>query len=101
MTGNSGWSRWRILLAVVLVAVLACSLTAAGAPYSRRPGEAGATPLYIGAQPVRDPGSVIIGAAGDMACPPGQWRKRVSACGMDSSAKVLEAIRPDAVPPWR
>jgi hypothetical protein len=27
----------------------------------------------------------------------GQWRERLSACGMDSSAKVLEAIRPDAV----
>jgi acid phosphatase type 7 len=80
-----------------VVAVLGCSLTAASAPYTRRPGEAGATPLYIGAQPVRDRGSVIIGAAGDIACPPGQSRKRLDACGMDSSAKVLAAIRPDAV----
>jgi hypothetical protein len=97
MTGNSGRSPWRTLLAVVLVAVLGCSLSAASAPYVRRPGEAGATPLYIGAQPVRDPGSVIIGAAGDIACAPGQRRNKSNACGMEGTAKVLEAIRPDAV----
>jgi hypothetical protein len=93
----AGRSLWRILIAVVVVAALGCSLTAAGAPYGRRPREAGATPLYIGAQPVRDPGSVIIGAAGDIACPPGRWRNRPNACGMVGTAKVMEAIRPDAV----
>jgi len=45
----------------------------------------------------RPPGSVIIGAAGDIACPPVQWHKRHSALGMDGTAKVLEAIQPDAV----
>jgi acid phosphatase type 7 len=93
---SAGRSWWRILISVVVVALLG-SLTAASAPYPRRPGEAGATPLYIGAQPVRDPGSVIIGAAGDIACPPSRWRNRPKACGMQGTAKVLEAIRPDAV----
>ena len=54
-------------------------------------------PLYIGTQPARDPGSVIIGAAGDIACPPGRRRTTRKACGMEGTAKVLEAIRPDAV----
>ena len=58
---QAGRSRWRILIAVVVVAALG-SLTAVGVVYARRPHERGATPLYIGAQPVRDPGSVIIGA---------------------------------------
>src|SRR5687767_627509 len=91
-----GRSRWRILIAVVVMAVLG-SLTAVGAPNASRPHEAGATPLYIGVQPVRDPGSVIIGAAGDIACPPGRRRNGTNACGMEGTAKVLEAIRPDAV----
>ena len=92
----AGRAPWRILIAVVVVAVLG-SLTADGVVYARRPHDLGATPLYIGAQPARDPGSVIIGAAGDIACPPGQGRTRPNACGMESTAKVLEAIRPDAV----
>ena len=87
---------WRILIAVVVVAVLG-SLTAVGVVYARRPPDRGATPLYIGAQPARDPGSVIIGAAGDIACPPGRRRNTPDACGMEGTAKVLEAIRPDAV----
>jgi hypothetical protein len=93
---QAGRSRWRILIVVVVVAVLA-SLTADGVVYARRPREAGATPLYIGAQPVRDPGSVIIGAAGDIACPSGRRRNKPNACGMVGTAKVIEAIRPDAV----
>ena len=93
---QAGRSRWRIAIAVVVVAVLG-SLTAVGVVYARRPHDRGATPLYIGAQPVRDPGSVIIGAAGDIACPPGRRRTRSNVCGMASTAKVLEAIRPDAV----
>jgi acid phosphatase type 7 len=94
---QAGRIPWRILIVVVVVAVVGCSLTAAGAPSAGRPHEAGATPLYIGAQPVRDPGSVIIGAAGDIACPPGLRRNKPDACGMEGTAKVLEAIRPDAV----
>lgn len=94
---KSGRSQGRILIAAVIVAALNCSVTAAGAPYARRPGEAGATPLYIGAQPVRDPGSVIVGAAGDIACPPGERRNRVNTCAMEGTAEVLEAIGPDAV----
>jgi acid phosphatase type 7 len=94
---QAGRSPWRILIAFVVVVVLGCSLTAAGAPHARRPGEPGTTPLYMGAQPVRDPGSVIIGAAGDIACPPGRWRNRSNACGMEGTAKVLKTIRPDAV----
>ena len=93
---QAGRSRWRILIAVVVVAVLG-SLTAVGVVYARRPHDRGATPLYIGVQPVRDPGSVIIGAAGDIACQPGRRRNSPEVCGMESTAKVLEAIRPDAV----
>ena len=40
---------------------------------------------------------MIIGAAGDIACPPGRWRNTPDACGMEGTAKVLEAIRLDAV----
>lgn len=64
-------TNWRILIAVVGVAVLG-SLTAVGMVYALRPGDTEATPLYIGTQPVGDPGSVIVGAAGDIACPPGR-----------------------------
>ena len=95
---QAGRSRWRILIAVVVVAVLG-SLTAVGVVYARRPHDRGATPLYIGAQAVRDPGSVIIGAAGDIACPPDPRRNRPNACGMESTAKVLEAIRPTRYSP--
>jgi Glycosyl hydrolase family 99/Calcineurin-like phosphoesterase len=92
---------WRILVTVVVLAVLG-ALTAVGVVYARRPRDAGATPLYMGAQPARDPGSVIIGAAGDIACPPGRKRNskefdRPNACGMDGTAKVLETMQPDAV----
>ena len=93
---QAGRSPWRILIAVVVVGVLG-SLAAVGVVYARRPHDRGATPLYIGAQPARDPGSVIIGAAGDIACPPGRRTNRPNACGMEGTAKVLEAIRPDAV----
>jgi Glycosyl hydrolase family 99/Calcineurin-like phosphoesterase len=94
-------SPWRIFIAVVVVAMLG-SLTAVGVVYARRSRDAGVTPLYIGAQPARDPGSVVIGAAGDIACPPGRRRNdkefnRPNACGMEATAKVLEAMRPDAV----
>jgi hypothetical protein len=84
------------LIAVLVVAVLG-SLTADGVVYAHRFHDPGATPLYIGAQPARDPGSVIIGAAGDIACPPGRRHNRPDACGMEGTAKALEAIRPDAV----
>jgi acid phosphatase type 7 len=94
-TRLAGRSRWRILIAVVVVGVLG-SLTAVGVINARRPHDRGATPLYIGAQPVRDPGSVIIGAAGDIACPAGRMRNTPNGCGI-GTAKVLEAIRPDAV----
>jgi hypothetical protein len=92
---------WRILVTVVLLAVLG-ALTAVGVVYARRPRDAGATPLYMGAQPARDPGSVIIGAAGDIACPPGRARNTKefdgpNACGMEGTAKVLEVMQPDAV----
>jgi hypothetical protein len=93
---QTGRSPWRILIAVVVVAVLG-SLTAVDVVYAHRPHDREATPLYIGAQPVRDPGSVIIGAAGDIACPPGRRRTRPNACGMEGTAKVLEALRADAV----
>jgi Calcineurin-like phosphoesterase len=91
---QAGRFPWRILIVGVVVAVVGCSLTAAGSPHARRPHETGATSLYIGAQPVRDQDLVIIGAAGDIACPPGRRRH---ACGMVGTAKVLKAIRPDAV----
>jgi hypothetical protein len=90
-----GRSPWRSLIAVVVAGVLG-SLTA-DIVYACRPHDRGAKPLYIGAQAARDPGSVIIGAAGDIACTPGQRRNRPNACGVDGTAKVLEAIRPDAV----
>jgi hypothetical protein len=94
-------SLWRILVAIALVAVLGF-LTAASVIYARRPRDAGATPLYIGAQPARDPGSVVVAAAGDIACPPSRRRNseefnRPNACGMDGTAKLLGAIQPDAV----
>jgi hypothetical protein len=94
-------SLWRILVAVAVVALLG-TLTAVGVVYALRPRDAGATPLYMGAQPARDPGSVVIAAAGDIACPPGRRRNneefnRPNACGMDSTAKVLGVMKPDAV----
>jgi hypothetical protein len=94
-------SPWRILIAAVVLALLA-SLTAAGVVYARRPRDAGASPLYIGAQPVLDPASVLIGAAGDIACPPSRKRSdeefgMPNACGMNDTAKLLGTIQPDAV----
>ena len=63
----------RILTALLVILALG-SLIAAGVVYARRPRDAGATPQYIGAQPARDPGSVVISAAGDIVCPPGRRR---------------------------
>ena len=88
-------------MTVVVVLVLG-SLIAAGLIYTRRSRDAGATPLYSGAQPVRDPASVVIGAAGDIACPPGEERRnqefnKPNACGMHDTAKLLGTIEPDAV----
>jgi hypothetical protein len=94
-------SQLRILVAVVVLTLLA-SLTAVGVVYARRPRDAGASPLYLGAQPARDPASVVIAAAGDISCPPARDRHskeydKPNACGMDATAKVLGAIQPDAV----
>jgi hypothetical protein len=94
-------SPWRILVVAVVVALLV-SLTAIGVVYARRLRDVGASPLYIGEQPARDAGSVIIGAAGDIACPPGRRRNddefnRPNACRMESTAKLLGTIQPDAV----
>ena len=90
----------RILTALVVVALLG-SLIAAGVLYARRPRDAGVTPLYSGAQPARDTGSVVISAAGDIVCPPGRKRdpefKKPDACAMDDTAKLVGAIKPDAV----
>ena len=58
----------RILTALLVILALG-SLIAAGVVYARRPRDAGATPQYIGAQPARDPGSVVISAAGDVSVP--------------------------------
>jgi Calcineurin-like phosphoesterase/Glycosyl hydrolase family 71 len=94
-------SPWRILIAVIALTALV-SLAAVGVVYARRPRDAGATPLYLGAQPAREPASAVIGAAGDISCPPtkdrqGQEFDKPNACGMDDTAKVLGAIQPDAV----
>ena len=90
----------RILIAAVVLALLA-SLTAAGVVYARRPRDAGASPLYIGAQPARDQAAVVIGAAGDIACPPGRKPRQESGkpknCAQDDTAEVLGAMQPDAV----
>jgi Glycosyl hydrolase family 99/Calcineurin-like phosphoesterase/Iron/zinc purple acid phosphatase-like protein C len=91
---------WRIFIAVVVLAVLG-SLTAVGVVYARRPRDAGATPLYLGAQPARDSEAVVIGAAGDISCPPGRKRdkefRRANTCAMDATADLLGTIQPDAV----
>jgi hypothetical protein len=90
----------RILTGLVVVVALG-SLIAAGVVYARRPRDAGPTPQYIGAQPARDPGSVVISAAGDIVCPPGRKRdsefKKPNSCEMDDTAKLVGAIQPDAV----
>jgi hypothetical protein len=87
--------------AVVILLVVVGLLAAGGVVYARWPRDAGATPLYIGAQPVREPGSVVIGAAGDIVCPPGKRRdaelKKPNTCAMDDTAKLVGAIQPDAV----
>ena len=91
----------RILITVVVVLVLG-SLLAAGLIYTRLGRDAGASPLYIGAQPVRDPASVVIAAAGDISCPPSRKRHeeeytKANNCRMDDTAKLLGEIQPDAV----
>jgi hypothetical protein len=93
---------WRTLLLVAMVAALGSLVTVSVVYFVSRTHDAGATALYIGAQPVRDPGSVVIGAAGDIACPPSRKRNteefgKTNACGMDDTAKLLGTIHPDAV----
>jgi len=94
------WSPRRIVTAIAVVAVLG-SLTAAGVVYARWPRDAGPTPLYNGAQPVRDPESVVIGAAGDISCPANRNRdpefEKPNTCRMNETAKLLGTIQPDAV----
>jgi hypothetical protein len=90
----------RILTVFAVLAVLG-SLTAAAVVYARWPRDAGATPLYGGAQPARDPGSVVLAAAGDIVCPPNPKRdrefKRPNTCRMDHTANLVGEIQPDAV----
>ena len=75
-----------------------------GAPVS--PGPDRRTPFYLGAQPVRAGGSVVVAAAGDIACPADRrlldeerTRPRLPASTQLTAALLIVACAPDAVLP--
>lgn len=80
-----------ILLLVVSLVVTRRSSTDVTAP----------SPLYLGGQPVKDAGSVVIGAAGDISCPTDPRRtgeeSGPNSCKMRQTADLLKSLNPDAV----
>ena len=62
------------------------------------------TPFYLGAQPVKAGGSVVVAAAGDIACPADrrlldEERTRPDSCRTELTAALLKSVSPDAVLP--
>ena len=98
-----GWRppRRRVVIAIVVVVALAAVLT----PVILRAGavsDVGSSPLYLGAQPVRNGQSVVLAAAGDISCPVKAKRHnkefdRANACRMADTTALLGTIKPDAV----
>ena len=98
-----GWRlpRRRIVIAMVVVVVLAAVLTPV-ILRARAVSDVGASPLYLGAQPVRSAQSVVVAAAGDISCPVKAKRHNKefdlrNACRMSDTAALLGTVKPDAV----
>jgi hypothetical protein len=93
----------RIWVAVIAVGLALASLVARCAVIGAATGQdAGATPLYAGAQPVVDPRSVLITAAGDISCPSSRERNNEEfgkplSCRMQDTAALVRTLQPDAV----
>lgn len=100
-TQGSWLPRRRVLVAIMVVVALAALLTPV-ILRSRAVSDVGASPLYLGAQPVRDGQSVLVAAAGDISCPVNAKRhnkefNRPKACRMADTGALLGTVKPDAV----
>ena len=85
-----------VVMVLVLVGVVADRRTQAATDPTAP------TPLYLGAQPVRSGDRVVVGAAGDIACPADkarleEERTRPDSCRMDLTAALMTSLHPDAV----
>ena len=92
---------WRLILVFVVVLLLG-SIVAGGLMYLRSTRDAGVTPQYNGPQATRNPESVVIGAAGDISCPPRKKRhdqefSGPNNCHMQDTGQLVGTIQPDAV----
>lgn len=80
----------------VAVALFLAACTGGGTDYrTASSASAAPTPSTTGAAPV-PPGSVVVAAAGDISCEPGQPATEV-VCQMAATADLVEAARPDVV----
>jgi hypothetical protein len=103
------WRFWRkgksqALMAVALLALLAGGVAVYAVDAAQQPGPAppAAGTFYGGAKPVRNPADVVVGAAGDIACPPDaagltEEKGRPNSCRMADTAALVRSLRPDAV----
>ena len=93
---------WRRIAVLGFVAALVVT-GAAVDPFQRAADRTDRrTPFYLGAQPVRASGSVVVAAAGDIACPADkalldEELTRPDSCRMDLTAALLTSMSPDAV----
>ena len=87
----------------VVVGALVVALSGFGLRHLGRDPDAGPTPLYLGAQPVRDAARPVIAAAGDISCPPGRRGRSskefegANTCRSPETADLVQALAPDAV----
>jgi hypothetical protein len=92
--------RWLAFAAVVV----ALGLIAAAVLYvfpDNKPDVTAPSPLYVGPQPVKDAGHVVVGAAGDISCPVDRSRTGEKSgpdtCEMQQTADAVKRMSPDAV----
>ncbi|MCW2725596.1 MAG: hypothetical protein JWN35_2517 [Frankiales bacterium] len=92
----------RLLAVTVLMLVAGGSAVIAVAAESGDEGVAAGTRFYGGPKPVRVDTDVVLGAAGDIACPKDargltEEKDRPNSCRMADTAALLQAMHPDAV----
>ena len=109
-----GWTRGRVVLLMLTGALAATAIGTAvvvdtpgpdgrAAPAPAPTAAAGAENYYLGAKPVRSPGSVTVAAAGDIACPPDpegyseDELGQAHPCHQQVTAGLVGSLNPDAV----
>jgi len=97
-------ARHRLLVMALMAAALVLLLVAGSNVFgaSLWTGAGTASPLYIGAQPVRSSAQAVVVAAGDIACPADkslltEEKSSPGSCRMQDTAGLIGQVGPDAV----